>query len=84
VQHVVNECPVEILDRRQPEYTGHRLVKIDQSEPEVEQARQHVAVGHHEHETERAEEDVEQVVRRRSTRKTVPLRNEKPGDTDQY
>ena len=84
MEHVVNKRPVEILDRSQPHNTRQHLVKIDHAEPEVKHARQPVAVRHQQHQTDRAEEDVKQVIRRRSAREAVLLRYDEPRDADQY
>ena len=84
MKHVVREGPVEILDRRQPGNTRQHLVKIDQAETEVEHARRQLALRHQHHQTNRAEEDVKQVIRRRATHQAVLIRYDEPADTSQY
>ena len=83
MEHVIDVRPVEILDWRQSHNTRQRLVKIDQPESKIEQARQQIAICHHQQQTDRAEEDMEQVIRRGSARETVALRYDEPRDTYQ-
>src|SRR5689334_9455278 len=83
MDHVVNIRPMEILNRREPNRAGQHLVKVDQTKPEIESARQEIVAGHRQQQAEGAKDDVKQIVRRGAAHQAVLFGNHESGDARQ-
>ncbi len=85
MEHVVSEGPEEILDRSQGEYTRYHLIQIYQTKSEVERTCPQIAPRRrHQEQTDHAEYQVKEIVRRLGAHQLILSRDEETCDARQH
>lgn len=83
MQNIINSRPKKILFGRKIRITCQCLVKINQPKSQIKETYERLFAGPENNQTETAEEDMEDIVRRRSAGETMLRRDEKTSNARQ-